>query len=113
MRDELAWLNLGVAGLAIAAMSNATWLLRGRESVSFGRVALLPGAAAIAELVDPCDLYLRLEHREQSGATFATGDRLARYHRPDCPFIAGRSVELDGRDVFERNGLLPCEVCEP
>jgi hypothetical protein len=114
VRDELAWLNLGVIGLAIAAANNAMWLLRGRERVSFARAVLLPGADAVAATVG----FGRrpdghgVEHR--GGAPmFAAAAGRSRYHSPDCPFIAGRTVDAGPRDVHERNGLLPCEVCEP
>jgi hypothetical protein len=121
MSDELAWLNLGVIGLLIAAVSNATWLLRGRESVSFARGALIPGAGAISQLIGSSDLDLGSECRDLAPTSrrhdgvgiFATAGGLARYHHPDCPFIAGRLVDLDRREVLEGNGLLPCEVCEP
>jgi hypothetical protein len=119
MRDELAWLNVGVIGLAVAAVSNAIWLLRGRENVSFARAVLLPGANAVAVMVNPvgAERYAngghsaRLDHG--GAASLAAVPGRARYHRQDCAFIAGRAAATGPRHLHEGNGLLPCEVCEP
>src|SRR5579862_9341127 len=37
-RDQLAWLNVGIVGVAVAGVSNGLWLLRGRRNIGLARV---------------------------------------------------------------------------
>jgi hypothetical protein len=112
LSEALAWLNLGVVGLVVAAVGNATWLLAGRESVSFARAALLPNAESVIALVAP--IVVRRETSVPSGTDlFVGGDGLARYHRPECPFVAGRANGAASRRVHEAAGHRPCEICLP
>jgi hypothetical protein len=105
MRSSLTWLNLAVLGLAIAGAGNALWVLRGRQALASAR------GAAFAELHLPV---------ADDPPSVVEGDQdvvaipgLRRFHRPDCAFVAGRATELVTPAVRGRDGLLPCEICQP
>jgi hypothetical protein len=112
LSEGLAWLNLGIAGLVVASVGNATWLLAGRESVSFARAALIPNADSVIAVVAPL-LADRTVSAPSDTDRFVGGDGLARYHRPGCPFVAGRSNGAATRHAHEAAGHRPCEICRP
>lgn len=106
-RDELAWLNVGVVGIAIAGVANAMWLLRGRRNIGLARVMVLPDVPPRAKTAWDDRLSEDLDNSPVAGAT------MTRYHRPSCPLVEGKSVRAGSRRDHERAGKLPCELCEP
>lgn len=108
---QALWLNIGVAGLVIAALSNAGWLLHGRRQVGRRRaelIALQPAPAesraeaAAGRPVLPLEETLTMP----LDGVRVPGQRVV--HRPDCPLVAGKAAE----PVNAGEGP-PCGVCVP
>jgi hypothetical protein len=105
-RNAISWLMVSLLGLAIAGVANAMWLLRCRGSLAVTTRALvdarrrlgLPGATAAGSA---------------NGDDWVTVPGLRRYHRPDCPLVAGRRVSRVDSATVARSDLAACEVCEP
>lgn len=99
VRGQLAWLNLGLVGLAVCGVGNAVWLLQGRRSVGIARLLVLPdrtiGPPTMAPVVSDTRFAVR-----SPGVTM--------YHRPGCPLIAGKPTVARGA----RQGHVPCQVCQ-
>jgi hypothetical protein len=103
VRTQLTWLELSVIGLLVAGTANALWLLRGRQAVTLARVEVLSTRQRAL-------LFPRL-----ATATSAAPGALVwvpgttRAHRAGCSLVAGKPTRL----AADREGLVPCEVCEP
>ena len=119
---QIGPLDAAVAGLILAGLGNAMWLLRGRRNIGERRRALLPDMAvaraideAVGELrelaVGPgvgVSADLRAEQR-----LLVAGDGLARFHRPGCALAAGRNWTGANRQAHLDLGRQPCGVCRP
>jgi hypothetical protein len=108
VRDELAWLNLGIAGLVLGGVANALWFLRGRQAVGIARALMLPDVERW-EAGRPGEVTAAPLAR----AALVAGPGMSRYHLTSCPFTVDRSVTSATRDRHEAAGRLPCEICEP
>jgi hypothetical protein len=101
-RTQLAWVELGIAGVIIAGLVDATWLLRGRSAIH----------TAVDVVIGP------VVHAERAHAVRPSADtrpslvwvpNTSRYHRPDCPLTAGK--ETRAADPAQQRRLAACEVC--
>ena len=111
-RTQLTWIEVGVAGFAIAAVGDGMWVLRGRRAL----------AAAARDLFGP-DLTELLPHARREAVDEAVdADALLsapgtiRYHRPSCVLLRGHlaaALDLRSRAAHERSGRRACEVCQP
>ena len=106
-RDELAWLNVGILGVAIAGVSNAMWLLRGRRNIGLARVMILPDVPPRSATRWSDRMAEDLENQPVASAA------MTRYHRPSCPLVEGKQTSAMSRRDHERAGKIPCELCEP
>jgi hypothetical protein len=106
---ELAWFNLGIAGLIILGAANAYHVLWGRRSVAAERRAM------VARLpLSP------LEPRQSSNlepvsraANFVAAAGMRYFHLVGCPLAAGKAVRAGTAADFAHTGLDSCEVCRP
>jgi hypothetical protein len=111
VRTQLAWLNVSVAGLVCAGVTNAAWLLHGRRVLVaarrglFGGTQFAPGDASTRETMYP-------ETRGRGGL-FVSGANMTRYHRIDCPLAVGKELRGADRARHERAGRRACEACRP
>jgi hypothetical protein len=113
--------DAAVAGLLVAGVGNATWLLKGRRALGERRRALLPDVAP----PEATDVDLATEHQAPSLTTAETpavaeagllvaGEGMERYHRADCALAAGRTGwKAMTRHQHESEGRRPCGVCQP
>jgi hypothetical protein len=108
VQSGLAWLNLCLAGLVVAAVGNGLWLLRARQAVSLARVSVLGVAHPVEVAMRP--MYAPSENGH---ARLAAVPGLLRFHRPGCALVAGKQVRVASRVAHERAGRQGCEVCEP
>jgi len=104
---QIAWLDVGVAGLLLSGLANALWLLRGRRSVVRLRVALLPADFGVAPF-DGAVEAVPFERRELVAAASMT-----RYHRPDCLLVVGKPAAAADRRTHETESRRPCPTCRP
>ena len=114
VRRQLPWLNVGMCGLAVAAIGNSLWL-RERRRALVGLVAsgteLWDWIARSTGAPEEPD-EIRLDGRTDDGV-FVSAARAQLFHRPDCPFVAGKSVTRQLRSSHEAAGRSACAVCEP
>lgn len=106
VQTTLVWLNLGIAALAAAGISNGLWLLRSRAAVGTARAIVF--AAARDLIVSPT-----MTQSEESASLLAWAPALRRYHMPGCALAANRPVQLAAAGDLDGRGLSPCEVCLP
>jgi hypothetical protein len=101
MTEQVAPMNLAVVGLAVIAVGQASWFLRGRRAVAHRRRTLLGAAPVLptgpAIVLDP-------DH-------FAGRERL--YHRAGCDMLTDRAWPPAARAEHEDAGRIPCGVCAP
>lgn len=109
VRAELTWFELGLVGVAVAGAGNALWLLNGRRQVGLARIQVLPGTNSRPERT------LSLPHRSAGpgSAELVSAPNMTRYHRSDCPLVAGKPVKPILVRQPGRAKRTPCELCEP
>jgi hypothetical protein len=104
----IAWLNLCLAGLVVAAVGNGLWLLRARQAVGLARMRVLGAPRPVGVSSD------RVYRPSDNGhAVLVAVPGLLRFHRPGCALVAGKQVRVASRVAHERAGRQACEVCEP
>jgi hypothetical protein len=98
---QVPWVSLAVAGFALAAYADLTWLLQARFAIVQRRVRLLPGDVPRPPVAAVAD------------GTIVGGPGLVRFHRPSCPLAAGRAWPTLARHDAVDEGRRPCGVCKP
>jgi hypothetical protein len=101
-QTTLLWLNLCVASLAFAGVSNALWLVRCHNTTSTRRADVLDEVVDTIRTPEVDDTTSTLE-----GYIVVTG--LERFHLAGCAFAAGRDARSAADADMSR--LIPCEVC--
>jgi len=108
IRTSLTWFCVSLAGLLIAGVANAMWLLRIFVAIGPVRdVDVVPGPR-----VSPVAVQARGTSRGNTGL-LVSGDGMSRYHRADCALAAGKRTSVAGRAAHERAGRAACAVCDP
>jgi len=101
LSDQLHWLVGGIVSVALSSLGLAYWLLSGLRTVRletagvFGAVTANRAPATVAA----------------GSAGLVTAAGMVRYHRPECPLVAGKTVrELDAATIAAE-GLRVCGAC--
>jgi hypothetical protein len=100
----IAWLNLGVGAVVIAAAADVAWLATGRRAVLARRRRIIADAVAV-------------DTPEPSLTAGTTGwvhiAGASRAHRPDCMLVAGKHAAPVDPAALRAAGLhlRRCEVC--
>ncbi len=110
----LWYLNITVAGLALAGVANGVLIARMRRHLQTRRDDVLARSRAVTEARvarAPVDTTVSPTN---DGHHLGDGDRRrvpgsSRFHRADCAFVAGRPTDA----VDATDDLVPCEICEP
>lgn len=102
--EQIAWLNLGVAGVLVTAAINGSWVLRGRQAVQH---------RLRTTLVTPDLGLVDVAARADQPHLLGTASRMTRYHHPECLLVRGKTLTYESRASLERAGLRPCEMCTP
>lgn len=102
---QVAWTNLGGAGLLVVVAACTLWVHRGRKQVGRrlgfasllrrGEPALRP-IAVVASAAEP----------------FVSSAGMSHYHRPGCQAVGGKSVTSATAEQHRRQGRTPCGMCE-
>ena len=102
--EQVAYLNLGVAGLLVGAVGGLSWLRSGLRSVRTRKAAVLAeirtgtaGSPATAAGTAP--------------AAYVAGGAMTRYHHPNCSFVAEKAVNASTVAAHEAAGRKPCGMC--
>jgi hypothetical protein len=106
--DDLAWLQLAIAGVAIAALANVLFFLAARRRVRGLLVALLSSGSAS---VSPPPVLRSAPMRGAAGLVAAP--TMTHFHRPGCQLAAAKPVAIASRSEHERAGRQPCGMCRP
>lgn len=103
LKNQVHWTNVGVAGVIVLGAGNLLWLLRGKRAT--GQLRRLVLAAVPVDDESPIDI-------PRTGPLVA-GPDMTRFHRADCPLVAGKRVSAAGREAHVRAGRAACGVCLP
>jgi hypothetical protein len=103
LHDQVTGANVAIAGIVVAGVGDAMWLLVGRRTLGLRRRAMTTRIAASGRWVRPAD----------TTTTLVAAKGITRYHRDDCPFAVGRRVFARRRETHEAQGRRPCGVCKP
>jgi hypothetical protein len=98
--DQIPWLNVSVAGMAVAGFANAGWLFH-RHRLFRRRARRLSALGSTTLLRIP------------AGSGFVAVAGVTRYHRSECALVTGRAVRTAARADHEGLGRRPCGLCRP
>ena len=105
--DQVAGINMAIAGILVAGASAIPMLLAGRRAVGVRRLAVLGdlrGMPAQASAVTSDD---------STSQNLVGCEGLRRFHRAGCTLAQGRNWSAASRPEHERAGRVPCGVCRP
>ena len=114
---QLAWLNIGVAGLILGGVSNLAWLGEGRRVLRRERISAFPPAVPLAPTGSSATV-VPMKTRVRS-ATPGSHEQLVtvagtlRYHRPGCVLVRGKAVTVSTGTGPGKGSIRACEVCRP
>ena len=97
LSDQIDWLLGGILCVSLSSVCLAYWLLSGLRTVRL-EVAQVYGTITPNYPVDAA----------VSGTGFVTVAGMVRYHRPQCPLVAGKTI----RPADAAEGLKPCGACD-
>jgi hypothetical protein len=104
LKDQVPFLDLGIAGLLVATAGGVGWLAAGIKAVRLRK-------SAVVALV-----RLRFGSVEAAGPAglsddFVATSRMTRYHRSTCSLVAGKDVSPAAPAEHSAAGRRPCGVC--
>ena len=112
LEEQVAWLKMGMLGLALSGAANGLWLMSGRRAIGLARVQVL-GRPQERHAAEP-DRHDTTELPAVTGLdTVYTGPRMTRFHKCSCPLADGRELAATPRAEAAARGFQPCELCEP
>jgi hypothetical protein len=107
---QVRWTNLGVAGVVVLGAGVARWILVGRRATGRLRRAVVESPALARRLAAPA---ARVDRGALAVDRPVAGRHMTRYHRVDCPLVAGKPVKAAAVATHQRGGRRPCGVCQP
>ena len=116
--EQVGWSSLALAGAVIAVASNTWFLARGRQMVRVAQSAVMGERRFVpfqggTVLPAPNGSSSRRSQPVPSGGHYLAVPGTSRYHRPSCPFVAGKETDDAPRSDHEQAGRHSCEVCQP
>ena len=105
--DQVAGINMAVAGVVVAGASAIPMLLGGRRAVRVRRLEVLcdlRGMPARASAVTSA---------ASNSQNLVGGEGLRHFHRAGCTMAQGRNWIPESRRDHERAGRVACGVCQP
>ena len=104
LKDQVLFLDLGIAGLLVGAFGGVRWLAAVVKAVRIRKVAAV---ALVRSRFVP------------AGPTGSAGPaeglvaaaRMTRFHRPGCPLVAGKDVTAATTAEHSAAGRRPCGMC--
>jgi hypothetical protein len=104
---QVRWIGLGVLACAVNALGCLCWLALGIRSLRQARVWTaaelhrrgLAAPRAVSSVGAP------------AGDGWVTSARMRRYHRAQCPLVAGKPVDAVTGDAATERGLTVCGIC--
>jgi hypothetical protein len=112
---QVAWTNVGGAGLLVVVAACALWVHRGRTQVG-RRLAFAPllrrSEQALSLWGTPPNPRGPVMVRTGSAETFVSAAGMSHYHRADCQAVGGKTVTSASAEQHRRQGRQPCGMCE-
>lgn len=105
--DQVAGINMAIAGVLAVGAGAIPMLLAGRRAVGDRRLAVLG---------DLRGMPVRASARASDDSTsqnLVGGEGLRRFHRAACTLAQGRNWSAASRSEHERAGRVACGVCRP
>lgn len=104
LKDQVPFLDLGVAGLLAGAVGGVWWL------AALVKAVRLRKAAAVALVRSRFD---SVETGGPAGPAdgFVAAAGMTRYHRPSCSLVSGKDVSAGSLAEHSTAGRRPCGVC--
>jgi hypothetical protein len=102
---QVAYLNIGVAGLLVGAAGGLSWLRSGLRSVRTRKAGVLAELRTQTAGAAP-DVTVAT-----ATAAYVASDAMTRYHRPGCSFVAGKEVAASTLVAHTAAGRKPCGMC--
>jgi len=103
---QVRWADVSVAGVIIAGVGEAVFLVAGMRRVRARQDALVDRAL-------PVRPTLAIDTVEPDVALAMATPLMTKYHRPTCPLVTGKPVSGASVDEQRSAGRAPCRVCEP
>lgn len=97
LSSQMNWLLVGIGCVSLSSVCLAYWLLSGLRAV---RIEVAKVFGTIKPDIPAPDAV--------TGTGFVTVTGMVRYHRPECPLVAGKTVRQVSGDA---EGLKPCGAC--
>ena len=104
LKDQVPFLDLGIAGLLVATVGGVRWLaavvkaVRVRKAAAVALVRSRFGSIEASGLAGPSD-------------DFVAAPRMTRYHRPGCSLVVGKDVSAATLAEHSAAGRRPCGMC--
>lgn len=109
LADQMPWINLAAVGVVVAAGGVGFFVLAGRRAVGTRtRVLLGPGPSLTLPVKRHPDRASASTVRPPLVAVVGAG--ASWYHRPGCPLVAGKDVDVVRG---QRPGWTACPACVP
>jgi hypothetical protein len=106
LKDQVPFLDLGIAGLLVGTIGGVRWLAAVLKSVRVRKAAAL---ALVRSRFVPAGTVGLVGPTE--GLVAAA--RMTRYHLAGCPLVAGKDVSAATLGEHSAAGRRPCGVCTP
>ena len=103
---QAIWLEVATVGFAVSAAGWSLWLLRGRRAIGEKKAALI--ALTPTETEEPSTPRRSPRPAATMPLDLVRAPGMARVHHPECPLVAGKTVEPAAPGDGE-----PCQVCAP
>lgn len=105
--DQVAGINMAIAGVLVAGAGAIPMLLAGRRAIGVRRVALLGDLRGMPVRVSAQSLS------DPTSRSLVGGEGLRHFHRAGCTMAQGRNWSAAPRSEHERAGRIACGVCRP
>jgi hypothetical protein len=106
--SQVRWLNVGVVGLIALGVGNLLWLMTCRRAIGELRRVVLPRIP-----IDAAPARGSMEPADRAADGLVATASMTRFHRPACPFAAGKPVRAATEAAHRRKGRRPCDLCRP
>jgi hypothetical protein len=106
LKDQVPFLDLGIAGLLVGTIGGVRWLAAVLKSVRIRKAA----AVALVRW-----RFVPTGTAGLAGPTegLVAAARMTRYHRAGCPLVAGKELTAATLAEHSAAGRRPCGVCTP
>ena len=108
MSDQVNWLPMAMGALMLSVAGVAGFLSSGHRAIGRRRRSMFGDVRIPVPVAgDPSAGVAATS----GGTQLVSAATMTRYHRPDCEFVAGKSVTIASADAPEWANRRPCDVC--